>query len=388
MTQLTRTPDPRIDEAKAQDVEALCERLGLVNLRRHSGELSGPCPNCGGRDRFNIRLDSGVFLCRQCDVKGGDVIALVMQVENIDFLAALTWICGDKPADPAEVERRRRRAAADRVRQDRKAQRARQEAINSARTIWRAGKAATGSPVQEYLAKRGLPKALLPQLPDALRYHPALRYMEHHKDRGWVEIHKGPAMLAKMVQPDGRFGGVHRTWLDLSKPGGKIAITRPSAFRSGKPGETFDAKKTLGSKRGGTIRLALPRGARKMVVGEGIETTLTAMLSGAQGSPTEVAFICAIDLGNMAGDRLPVVIDGKKPSKRFSPLPDMADNRAFVPPEWVEELVFIKDGDSDPKFTDACLRAGLQRAMKLRPGLKAYIWPAPEGLDLNDLVRG
>ena len=194
----------------------------------------------------------------------------------------------------------------------------------------------------------------------------------------------GPAMLAKMVQPDGSFGGVHRTWLDLSKPKGKIQIELFGEFRAKNNKDTcFDAKKTLGSKKGGTIRLALPSGADTMVVGEGIETTFTAMVSGVFSG---AAFICAIDLGNMAGERIAVKVPGKRPSKRLSTIPDLNDLRAFVPPRWVKRLVFIQDGDSDPDFTRSQLNAGLQRAMALRPGIQCQIWPAPAGLDLNDAL--
>ena len=37
-----------------------------TNLKRKGSELVGPCPVCGGRDRFHVR-DDGVFDCRQCD---------------------------------------------------------------------------------------------------------------------------------------------------------------------------------------------------------------------------------------------------------------------------------------------------------------------------------
>ena len=36
--------------------------------------LCGPCPKCGGDDRFVYRKDTKSFWCRQCNEKGGDVI--------------------------------------------------------------------------------------------------------------------------------------------------------------------------------------------------------------------------------------------------------------------------------------------------------------------------
>ena len=34
-------------------------------LKKIGSEYKGPCPNCGGKDRFWVRKD-GIFNCRQC----------------------------------------------------------------------------------------------------------------------------------------------------------------------------------------------------------------------------------------------------------------------------------------------------------------------------------
>lgn len=53
-------------------------------------EYKGPCPMCGGKDRFRVQPEykDGRWYCRQCAPKGGNLIALIMQVENLDFRAA------------------------------------------------------------------------------------------------------------------------------------------------------------------------------------------------------------------------------------------------------------------------------------------------------------
>ncbi|APZ51243.1 hypothetical protein [Salipiger abyssi] len=109
--------DPRLDEAKAISAREMVDRLGIVGLKASGGELIGPCPLCGGRDRFAINLSSHAFLCRRCDIRGGDNIALVMAVLGCDFRAALTWLCGDAPAqvDPGELARRRQRGRSGRA---------------------------------------------------------------------------------------------------------------------------------------------------------------------------------------------------------------------------------------------------------------------------------
>jgi len=52
-------------------------------------EHAGPCPLCGGRDRFRAwGQPQSRYWCRQCDARG-DVIQLVQQVDGIDFAGAV-----------------------------------------------------------------------------------------------------------------------------------------------------------------------------------------------------------------------------------------------------------------------------------------------------------
>ena len=47
----------------------------VSDLRKESTKsLCGPCPKCGGDDRFVYRTDSKRFFCRQCNEKGGDLL--------------------------------------------------------------------------------------------------------------------------------------------------------------------------------------------------------------------------------------------------------------------------------------------------------------------------
>ena len=62
------------DKARAVPIEREIERRGI--LLRGSVDRCGPCPKCGGDDRFSINTDKQVFNCRGCNV-GGDVIELV-----------------------------------------------------------------------------------------------------------------------------------------------------------------------------------------------------------------------------------------------------------------------------------------------------------------------
>jgi hypothetical protein len=60
--------------------------------RTKGGEWHGPCPFCGGNDRFIVQGEGGkdqrgVFWCRTCR-RYGDVIGYIQQKQDVDFKAA------------------------------------------------------------------------------------------------------------------------------------------------------------------------------------------------------------------------------------------------------------------------------------------------------------
>jgi hypothetical protein len=71
---------------------ALAESYGAGLKPKGQKEMTGPCPACGGRDRFNIQ--AGRWLCRHCT--GGrwrDVFALVTLAENLDLRRDFRQVC-------------------------------------------------------------------------------------------------------------------------------------------------------------------------------------------------------------------------------------------------------------------------------------------------------
>lgn len=83
------------------DTTALKERLNLVDLaerdahlRRVSGvgEFAGPCPKCGGEDRFHVTATW--WFCRQCHEKRGDVIEYIQWRDGLDFAQACDLLGG------------------------------------------------------------------------------------------------------------------------------------------------------------------------------------------------------------------------------------------------------------------------------------------------------
>lgn len=364
--------DIRLEEAHAKPVAEVIHRLGIEGLKRISGEFIGPCPLCGGRDRFGININSKAFLCRKCDIRGGDMVSLVQACQVLDFKGALTWLCGKERAEIDPEERARRRKAAEKAEANQAlyAARARNFAIRQGREIFARGEYQNTGLVRDYLSKRGIKPHLLPNIPKDLLFLPNHPYVK--KVGGdQVEMHRGPAMLAGIRDAKGKGRAVHQTWLDLSRDNGKALITHD--------GETYSSKLVRGSKKGGAIRLASPKGFKTLIMAEGIENTLTAMAANAVPG---AAYWAGVDLGNMGGKML----RGK--GLKFAGQPDMEDGEAFVPPPQIDRLIFIQDGDSEPRMTRAKLLSGLRRARAHIPGLRCQIVPVPTGFDLNDMLAG
>lgn len=72
-------------------LEIIEKESGLVFSKKsniHGGEYAGPCPFCGGTDRFSIHPSKDHFVCRQCQ-KAGDAIHFAMEYLNKSY----TEIC-------------------------------------------------------------------------------------------------------------------------------------------------------------------------------------------------------------------------------------------------------------------------------------------------------
>ena len=68
------------------------------------GEWAGPCPFCGGKDRFRVQpfhASGGRYFCRGCgEDHWHDVIDYVMHRQGIDFQEALSQLSPDKIVQP------------------------------------------------------------------------------------------------------------------------------------------------------------------------------------------------------------------------------------------------------------------------------------------------
>jgi hypothetical protein len=61
---MTRSPqwDAWIAKAKAVDIERFVAARGGLGLKKRKTELIGPCPQCGGEDRFSVSTKQKTFL--------------------------------------------------------------------------------------------------------------------------------------------------------------------------------------------------------------------------------------------------------------------------------------------------------------------------------------
>jgi hypothetical protein len=210
-------------------------------------ERIGPCPICGGRDRFSINIRKRVFYCRQCDV-GGDVIALAMFLDGCDFAEACKILAGATPLAPGDESAKSRpkkitghaHGGAD---------------DQPWRRIWKDAGLPQGTPVEHYLARRHL---TLPPHGDCLRFHPRCPF---GKDNAGRPIYT-PAMVAlvrNIVTNEPQ--AIHRTALDMS--GRKVTIGDRDRM-------------ALGPIGGGAVKLSADADVTIAVgIGEGVESTLS-----------------------------------------------------------------------------------------------------------------
>jgi len=389
------SPDD-LDDIKARNpLEAVAG--GYVKLRRAGGRMVGPCPICGGRatsQRFEVMKGGESWTCAVCP-DGGDVIHLVMKVEGCDFKAAIERLGGQRELDSAQAKKLFEAREKKRLEREKKSDDFREKERKRLWEAWDGAGEIHGTVAARYLEGRGL---ALPAKCPGLRFLPQAPYFhgEQLDERGRkspIRLHKGPAMLAAFIRPDGKFGGLHTTWLDVATSPDDVTPARKIELHDPETGELLNAKKMRGSKAGAHIAIALTKEPRRLVVGEGIETVLAVWTSfhKAGRDLTDTGFWAAGDLGNMAGRSVKTVPHPtlKRPNGRAVSVPNDhpdPDDPGLAIPDSVEELILLGDGDSEPVLTRfAMLRAARRYA---KDGRVIRIAFAPAGLDFNDVLRG
>ena len=190
--------------------------------------VHGPCPLCGGEDRyrFDDKDGTGSYYCNHCGAGRG--FKLLMELNGWTFpetLGRVAEMTGSAPISAAPTQRG-----------------------DPAESIKRllAGCSTDRSPVWDYLRGRGISET-----PNELKYHPACDYYHDGKF-----VARYPAMIAAVRNANGRLISLHRTYLADIAP----------------------RKKTMagigGTIRGSAIRLFEP--TETLGVAEGIETAIAA----------------------------------------------------------------------------------------------------------------
>jgi hypothetical protein len=367
-------PESALDELKRQTscADIAWRWSGRVNLawRDKKSKVVGQCPICKAsenkRTAFEAKFES--WVCAVCP-DGGDVIELVMKVEGLSFLDAYDWLGGkrDIVVDPEREKELEAERQAQKDKRDRESQNYRDRERNTCWNIWtHADKHLAGSPVEAYLRLRGICE--LPAQP-RLRCVRDMPFWIERDDKLTV-IHRGPAMVAPIARPNGHFGGIHLTWIDLAR------ILDPEN------GEVLNAKKSRGSMKGGCSDVARPDNARRMVIGEGFEKVLAIWLAETKtGRDTSsTIYRVSLNLGNLGGKALKESAIKRKPG----PVPDLAEPGIPVP-DTVEEVFILGDSGSDPLLTKCAIARAAKRWE--RPGRLIRVAWSPDGQDFDDLLR-
>jgi len=244
------SPDDRIARARAVRIEDEIRRRGIT-LKGNSAEREGPCPKCGGVDRFSINVKEQVWNCRGCKTKKikGDVIGLVQWLDGCNFVHACKTLNGEPPpkpngkdriaAEPTKVVAERRGRGDDQL----------------WHRIWKDTRHPLGTPVDAYLARRHL---ILPlDADDCLRFHPRCPFGKNDDGRTIYT----PCMVALVRNAvTNEPQAIHRTALDLS--GRKVSIG--------------GGRMAFGPIAGGAIKLTADENVTIAIgIGEGIETALS-----------------------------------------------------------------------------------------------------------------
>lgn len=159
--------------------------------------IHGPCPLCGGQDRFRFddKDGRGTYYCNQCGAGNG--VQLMQKKTNWPIAKVFTEIekiVGNAPINPVEEKK-------DDAEKRRKM-------LNE---MWQGGRnISSDDKAQSYLyARTGLRV-----FPPVLRFHPTLYHAETKSNH--------PAMIAKVTDLDNRPVAIHRTWMENVTPKKKI----------------------------------------------------------------------------------------------------------------------------------------------------------------------
>jgi putative DNA primase/helicase len=157
-----------VDRARACDMLTVAAAHGAKLSKYTAKEFVGPCPLCGGNDRFSVNPKERMFFCRGCAKGGHGAVDLEMFCAGVDFTTAVKQLTktvalgGKRPAT---------KRAAEASTSKRNLERAAREASQHAKAayLWSLRHPVAGTPVEAYLQARGFRSTI----PATIGYLPA-----------------------------------------------------------------------------------------------------------------------------------------------------------------------------------------------------------------------
>lgn len=372
----------RIPEAVIEDVRRRTSLVGLVGRytqlkARRPGDFWGRCPfHSENTASFHVLEQRGRFKCFGCQESGNafDFLELKEGLSFLDAVRELAAVAGvDIPGEPRKASRPRAAIVAQPYRPEDDRRHREAERKKAYDLWWRRRQPLKGSVAETYLCEaRGIRREVFIGCP-SLGCIPDAQFWIETASGKWEPVWTGPALVAALQAPSGRFAAVHITYL---QPDGSDKLRLYEC-----PGKLRPSKKVKGSPSGAAIWLTPPQ--ERMVCGEGIETALSVIdaLGGAAGG------VAAYSLDNMAGpangkgERDPR--DGRK--RLPHTVPDMQrPGLCFKKP--TRSVTFLGDGDTkDQVALDRLLQRAVMRQQLM--GLDADYVVSAEGMDFNDYLR-
>ena len=354
-----------VDETKAQAQGRWREILATLGVDVPAGEHKhGPCPGCGGKDRFRFddRNGRGTFICSMGggEPLAGDGFALLHHVHGWNFMETARQVAdvlGISPTDSPIIPTRnetidRQRQRLGRIIQEKNETKQKREKAKAGIEDVLAGclPIAQVPAAMAYLRSRGIPDRFIEGSLDLLA-HPGLDYFHRPSREAKTEnLGRFPAMIGVCRAADGEIVTLHRTYLT---PDGKKLFFSAST----RPGESPPpSRKLMTPATDLPYHIALFAPVQgKLGVAEGIETAISA------GILHDVPCHSAIDSGKLIH---------------------------YIPPVGISVLYIFADPDPAGKHGAENLKARLKID---RPQLRVEIrYPAGPGLrpgsDWNDVL--
>jgi hypothetical protein len=252
----------------------------------------------------------------------------------------------DRGAWKRETEERQKRA------KEREARAARElaEARNTARGLWLASRPIErGDAADAYLQARGIVLWDLPRQPRAMRLQREARWFD---DDGEL-AHVGPAIASAMTLVDGKFGSLHRIWIDPNRPGEKADL--PIVRKMWPESEACAIRLWRGASNLTEAEAAKDGQKEEIVLCEGVEDGLSIALM--------------------------------VPERRIHAVGSLPGLLSYAAPKCASGLTVCADNDWGKPQAQAMLdRACARFERELR--LPVRIARSPVGKDFNDLLRG